>query len=127
MKISVIIPVYNAENFIEKAVYSALNQPEVNEIILIEDKSKDNSLNICQKLANEHSIVKLLQHKDNLNHGAGASRNIGLIHAQYEYISFLDADDFFLPKRFLKTKQVFFENPDAEGQIIDLEERFWIQ
>ena len=58
--ISVIIPVYNAAPFVGKAVESALIQPEVGEVLLIEDGSKDNSLEICKRLAEEYDKVKVL-------------------------------------------------------------------
>lgn len=99
-QVSVIIPVYNAELYLERAVQSALSQKEVSEVILIEDNSPDNSLGICKKLANQHSNVKLYQHSDKKNHGAGFSRNLGIKKAAGEFISFLDADDYYLPGRF---------------------------
>ncbi|PMB23704.1 glycosyl transferase family 2, partial [Fischerella thermalis CCMEE 5198] len=59
MQISVIIPVYNAEKYVRQAVESALSQPEVGEVILIEDASSDKSFKVCQELAHEYSLVKL--------------------------------------------------------------------
>lgn len=114
-EISVIIPVYNAARFITKAVESVLAQKEVKEILLIEDGSRDNSLEICLQLAKSHAIIQVLQHYDNKNHGASASRNLGLIHAHFEYIAFLDADDFYLPDRFKKEYEVFLKFQDADG------------
>lgn len=107
LEVSVIIPVYNASEFLEKAVDSALQLPEVKEIILIEDKSTDNSLEICQKLTSENPQIKLYQHPDKENHGAGATRNLGLEKAQSEFIVFLDSDDFYLPNRFDAEKKIF--------------------
>src|SRR5690606_21764758 len=115
MKVSVIIPVYNAERFIRDAVESALMQPETGEVILIEDNSPDASLAICQELSNHHDRVRLLQHPDKGNHGAGASRNLGITSAQFPYICFLDADDYMLPDRFKPAMKVFAETPDADG------------
>ncbi len=115
MDISVIIPVYNAENYVTKAVESALQIPEVREVLLIEDGSPDNALEICRYLAEKDSRVKLLRHPDRGNHGAGASRNLGLQNASCPFIAFLDADDFYLPNRFETDKRVFAENPDADG------------
>ncbi len=114
LNISIIIPVYNAERFLEKAVESALQFDEVKEILLIEDASPDNSLKICEKLANENPKIKLLQHHDKANHGAGATRNLGLEKASQEFIAFLDADDEFLPNRFDAERELF-ENPKIEG------------
>ncbi|MGE4514372.1 MAG: glycosyltransferase family 2 protein [Chryseobacterium sp.] len=107
MKISVIIPVYNAEKFLTQAVESALQFSEVYEVILIEDKSPDNSLEICRKLAVLHDRVKLFQHPDKENHGAGPSRNLGIEKATGDFIAFLDADDYYLPNRFDAEKELF--------------------
>ncbi len=114
-KVSVIIPVYNAEKYVTEAVESALKQPETGEVLLIEDNSPDNSLAVCQQLASKYEKVKLFQHPDQGNHGAGASRNVGLLNAQYPYICFLDADDYMLPDRFKPAAKVFAENPEADG------------
>lgn len=107
MNISVIIPVYNAERFLEKAVNSALQFSEVKEVLLIEDKSPDNSLEICKQLAAKDSRVKVFQHSDQGNHGAGASRNLGLMKASQDFIAFLDSDDYYLPNRFDAEKEIF--------------------
>lgn len=64
MKISVIIPVYNAEKYIEKAVESALQFDEVFEVLLIEDQSPDNALAVCKRLADQYERIKLFQHPD---------------------------------------------------------------
>ena len=113
--VSVIIPVYNAEKYVRTAVESALQFAEVKEVLLIEDGSPDNALEVCQELEKQNPKVRLLQHPDKANHGAGASRNLGLANASCPYIAFLDADDFYLPNRFEADKRVFAENPDAEG------------
>lgn len=109
MQVSVVIPVYNAEKFLEKAVESALSQPETGEVLLAEDCSPDGSLEICQRLAATYHKVTLLRHPDAKNHGAGATRNLGIRHAQYEFIAFLDADDFYLPKRFERAAQLLVD------------------
>lgn len=114
LTISVIIPVYNAERFLEKAVQSALQLNEVKEILLIEDQSPDQSLEICKRLAETDSRVKLFQHPDKGNHGAGASRNLGLENASQDFIAFLDADDYYLPNRF-EAEKIIFQNPKVEG------------
>lgn len=114
LNISVIIPVYNAALFVEKAVNSALQFDEVQEILLIEDKSSDNSLSICQNLVEKHPKIKLFQHPDKGNHGAGATRNLGLEKATQEFIAFLDADDYYLPNRFDAEKELF-KDEKTEG------------
>lgn len=112
--VSVIIPVYNAEKFVEQAVRSALALEETGEVILVEDASPDNALEICMRLEKENSKVKLYRHANGENRGAGASRNLGISKATCDYISFLDADDYFLPNRFMKAKDVFIKHPDAD-------------
>lgn len=115
MRVSVIIPVYNAEKFVREAVESSLAQPETGEVILIEDVSPDNSLQVCKELTHEYEKVRLLRHRNGKNQGAGASRNLGIVNAQFDFIAFLDADDFFLPDRFSVAKQLFQTDPQVEG------------
>lgn len=114
-RVSVIIPVYNAAAFVTQAVESALEQPETAEVLLIEDGSPDNALEICEKLASKYEKVKLLRHPNGENRGAGASRNLGMKNAKYDYIAFLDADDYFLPARFKVAKEIFTSDPNCEG------------
>lgn len=113
--VSIITPVYNASSFLERAVLSALAQEEVTEVILIEDHSTDDSYEICKTLASKFSQVKLLIHPNHENRGAGASRNLGIEMAQGEFISFLDADDEFLPERFNETKKMFLNDDSVQG------------
>ncbi len=115
MKVSVIIPVFNAEIFIEKAVLSALEQKQTKEIILIEDGSKDNSLNKCTELEKKYPKVKLYTHNKNQNKGASASRNLGIEKSNFSFIAFLDADDFYLPGFFDKAENIFSSFPNSEG------------
>lgn len=115
MRVSVITPVYNAERYVRQAVESALAQPETGEVILIEDGSRDNSLQVCRDCAREDDRVLLLRHPDGRNHGAGASRNLGLRSATCDYVAFLDADDFFLPGRFRTACQILERHADMDG------------
>lgn len=114
LNISVVIPVYNAGNFLEKAVESALQFPEVREIILVEDGSPDHSLEVCRFLEKKHDLVKVFQHPNAQNKGAGASRNLGIEKASQEFIAFLDADDVFTHLRFTAEKE-YFNNPKIDG------------
>jgi len=114
-EVSVIIPVYNAAKYIEQAVKSALEQEEVVEIILVEDASSDNSLAICIDIQSRFKKIKLVQHHDKKNHGAGASRNLGIRNAASEFIAFLDADDQYLPGRFSAEKNIFLSEASIEG------------
>ncbi|MDD2493904.1 MAG: glycosyltransferase family 2 protein [Tissierellia bacterium] len=115
MNISVIIPVYNAEKYIVKAIESCLQFSEVKEIIVVDDGYKDGAKELVRELSKKHQIIKLYEHPNNENKGAGPSRNLGIEKSTSEYIAFLDADDFFLPNRFIRDKQVFQEFSDAHG------------
>ena len=88
MRVSVIIPVYNAESYLRKAIESAVYLEEVGEVILIEDRSPDNALVLAKQLEQEFGKVKLFQHPDKKNHGAGASRNLGIQKASCAHIAF---------------------------------------
>ncbi len=113
-KVSVVIPVYNAKLFLRQAVESAEKLEEVGEIILVEDGSPDNALEICKILELEYSKVKLFRHENGINKGAGESRNLGIEKAQFNFISFLDADDWYLPNRFTLDKELF-KNKNVDG------------
>lgn len=90
--ISVIIPVYNAENSIEKTINSILEQTyELFEIIIVNDGSQDNSLCVCNELSNKDDRIHVFDKK---NGGVGSARNYGIIHAKGKYITFVDADDY---------------------------------
>jgi glycosyltransferase involved in cell wall biosynthesis len=115
MQVSVIIPVYNAEKYIEKAVWSALNQSETAEVLFIDDGSTDSSMVIGEKLAALDSRVKIFQHNNGINKGPAATRNVGLANTSFEFIAFLDADDFFLENRFTTAKTLFQENEKIGG------------
>lgn len=114
-KVSVIIPVYNAELYIEHAVASAVNLVEVGEIILIEDGSKDNSLSICKELVVRFDKIKLLTHENNENKGASESRNLGIRSAIFPFVSFLDADDVYDVSRFRTDKSILTSNNTIDG------------
>ena len=90
--ISIIVPVYNVEKYLEKCVYSILNQSYKNlEVILVNDGSNDNSGKICDELSREDSRIKVY-HKD--NGGLSDARNYGVAKANGEYVGFVDSDDY---------------------------------
>lgn len=115
MKVSVIIPVYNAERYVAQAVESALMQPETGEVLLIEDASPDGALAVCQRLAEQHEKVRLLRHPNGENRGAGASRNLGIDYARCDLIAFLDADDYMLPGRFTHAVELLEQDSSVDG------------
>ena len=91
-KLSIIIPVYNVEPYLDKCISSIIHQTCVDiEIILVDDGSTDNSLLICKKYAEVDSRITLV-HQDNL--GVSAARNRGLELATGEWIGFVDSDDY---------------------------------
>jgi len=92
IKISVVVPVYNAEKFLLRSTDSILNQTHKNiELILVNDGSKDNSLNLCYEIAGKDSRVKVFTKE---NGGAASARNLGIKNATGDYIGFCDADDY---------------------------------
>ncbi len=89
--VSVIVPVYEVENYLERCIQSLLTQTYVDlEIILVNDGSLDRSGDICDNAAHSDSRVRVI-HKP--NSGAGAARNVGLDVALGKYVMFVDADD----------------------------------
>jgi len=98
MKISVIVPVYNAERYISRCVDSILKQTYSDwELLLVDDGSKDNSLAILNDYGKKDSRIRTF-HQENA--GAGAARNVGLENAIGDYIVFIDSDDFVEPDFF---------------------------
>ena len=109
-KISVIIPVYNKEKYISKTIESVLNQTYKNlEIIIINDASKDNSKQICEKYKDDRIIM--IDNPKNL--GAGETRNVGLSKVTGDFISFVDADDY-ICKDFYETLYNMIKENDAD-------------
>ena len=92
--ISIIIPIYNRATYLDRCITSALNQTGVStEIILVDDGSTDNSLEVCRSYADSHPNIKVI-HQD--NRGLSAARNTGLANADGDYIFFLDSDDYLI-------------------------------
>lgn len=89
--VSVIIPVYNAENYLERCLHSVLKQTRDDyEVILVDDGSKDKSSDICDSFAEKYDKVSVVHQK---NAGVGAARNVGISVSKGEWIMFCDADD----------------------------------
>ena len=92
MKISIIIPVYNQEKYLEECLNSIVNQTYSNlEIIIINDGSTDSSYEICKNYAKQDDRIKLF---DQSNQGVSVARNKGLKEAKGDYIMFMDPDDY---------------------------------
>ena len=91
-KISIIIPVYNVEKYLDRCIDSIINQSLKDiEIILVDDGSPDNCPQLCDEWAKKDSRIKVI-HKENA--GLGMARNTGMQHATGEYIAFIDSDDY---------------------------------
>jgi glycosyltransferase involved in cell wall biosynthesis len=91
--ISVIIPVYNVENFLKKCVKSVTMQTYQNlQIILIDDASTDSSGTLCDKLAQSDSRILVIHRGE--NQGLGSARNLGMSRATGEFLTFVDSDDY---------------------------------
>lgn len=89
--VSIIIPVYNCEKYIEKCVKSVLDQSyEDLEIIIIDDGSNDKTLSICKELSKNDKRIRIIQQE---NKGVSCARNQGLMNVTGEYVIFIDGDD----------------------------------
>lgn len=92
MKFSVVIPVYNVKEYLERCVTSVLNQPCADyEMILVDDGSTDGSGALCDRLALRSPKIRVIHQK---NGGLGAARNTGIEHALGDYLVFIDSDDY---------------------------------
>ena len=98
--VSVVVPVYNQEKYLDTSVPSILNQtyPDV-EVILVDDGSTDTSGAICDKFAAQSSKIQVIHKK---NGGLSSARNAGLAMAGGRYIGFVDSDDYVLPTMYEK-------------------------
>jgi len=95
-KISIIIPVYKVERYLDTCLTSILNQDEKNiEILVINDASPDNSEQIIDKYAQQDDRIKKINNPKNM--GLGLTRNVGINEAKGEYILFVDSDDYLCP------------------------------
>lgn len=112
VKLSVVIPVYNVEKYLEKCVNKIINQHvKEMEIILVDDGSTDNSGDICDKFSHKYKEVKSY-HKE--NGGASDARNFGLKKAIGEYVWFVDSDDTIEDDCIKKIESIIIENnPDV--------------
>lgn len=113
-KISVIIPIYQVEKYLERAIQSVLDQTYPNlEIVLVDDGSKDRCGEICDQFAEQFPQIKVL-HKE--NGGLSDARNAGLEIASGEWIAFLDSDDYYA-KDFLSTLYIAAMETDSQVAI----------
>ena len=117
MKVSVIVPAFNAEATLDAAVHSLLatGYPDL-EILVVDDGSSDSTLEVAHKIASNHSdVVRVLSHAGSAHRGVSASRNLGIRASEGELIAFLDADDVVLPNRFRVSVPMLQEHPGVDG------------
>jgi len=115
MKISVVVPVYNAEKYLKECVESVLNQTNICwELILVDDGSTDKSAEICDFFANKYPDKIFSFHKK--NEGQFLTRQYGIQNSTGDYIGFLDADDL-LDKNYIKTIVAFVEKNGTKDVI----------
>ena len=99
--VSVITPSYNCARFIEETIRSVQAQTWQNwEMVIVDDCSTDNSVEVIRNLAKTDSRIRLIEHQ--WNGGPAVARNIAIEHAKGRYIAFLDSDDLWLPKKLEK-------------------------
>ena len=97
-KVTMIVPIYNMENFLADCLDSLVNQtidPEEMEILLIDDGSPDNSIDIMREYASKYPNMKILRKE---NEGLSRTRNYGIARAKGKYIMYIDADDTISPE-----------------------------
>ena len=120
-KISIIVPIYNTEQYLERCLKSLINQDYKNiEIILVNDGSDDNSLAICNKYKkNDDRIIVI----DKQHTGVSDTRNIGIKRATGDYIGFVDSDDY-IDKNMFKKLINGAEKYKCEISMCDLIEKY---
>jgi glycosyltransferase involved in cell wall biosynthesis len=111
--ISIIVPIYNVEKYLDRCITSLRNQTLKNiEIILVDDGSPDNCPNLCDKYAQQDYRIKVIHQK---NKGLGLARNAGIDIAQGKYIAFVDSDDYVSTKMY---EQLYNESLKQDFDII---------
>lgn len=108
--ISFILPFFNSAPYLDKCIESILSQTSDDyELILVDDGSTDNSLDLCKAYAQKHRHLKLLHYPE--NKGVSYARNLGMAHAQGKYVSLVDADDWIEPS-YVETIRKEMEDTD---------------
>ena len=109
--ISIIIPIYNTEKYLEEWLQSIISQTyQKFEVICVNDASTDNSLKILEKYAQSDSRIKIINHKK--NKGVATARNTGIKNTKSEYITFIDSDDKVAPT-YLETLVKYRDKADC--------------
>lgn len=112
MKVSVIIPAYNAEKTIIRTLNSVVSQTrEVYEVIVINDGSTDRTKDIVNEFVQKYPNIKLL---NKVNEGVSIARNCGIKESSGDFIAFLDSDDYWIENKIEKQLDILKNNPDID-------------
>jgi glycosyltransferase involved in cell wall biosynthesis len=124
--VSIVIPFLNAGRFLEEAVASVVAQHDQRwELLLVDDGSTDCSTAIARRHAADDPVrVRYLDHAQHRNHGKSTSRNLGIRAAHGAYVTFLDADDVFLPEKLAHQSAILDDHPEV-GMVYGRTE-YWI-
>ncbi|HHF3121366.1 TPA: glycosyltransferase family 2 protein [Vibrio diabolicus] len=107
--VSIIMPSYNSEGTILESIQSVLSQTYKNwELIIVDDRSTDNTWQVIQTYADKYDNIRVYQNKENL--GAGASRNFAIKKAKGRFIAFLDSDDLWMENKLAEQIPFMLEN-----------------
>jgi glycosyltransferase involved in cell wall biosynthesis len=118
-KVSVIIPTYNRESTLSRAIDSVLKQTYRNfEVIVVDDGSTDNTSRVIEKYKDR------IRYYSKLHSGVSAARNLGLEKSEGTWVSFLDSDDYWLPKKLESQMEYLRKNPDI--MIVQTDE-YWMR
>lgn len=118
LKVSVIVPVFNVESYLEKCLESLVSQDYENfEIICVDDGSKDRSLDILNAYSKKYSFVKVLTKS---NGGLSDARNFGVAHSTGDYFLFVDSDDYVASDYISKMVQPVLIDPEIEIVVCDM-------
>ncbi|MBR4927350.1 MAG: glycosyltransferase family 2 protein, partial [Alphaproteobacteria bacterium] len=124
--VSVVMPVYNRENYVKEALDSILNQSFQDfEVIVVDDGSTDKTLSVLQEYAEKDSRIHVYAHEKNC--GVGCARNTAQSHAIGKYLAIMDSDDVMVPQRLERQVRAMEENPDIDaisGRLVNLADPF---
>ena len=124
--VSVVMPVYNRENYIKEALDSILNQSFQDfEVIVVDDGSTDKTPQILAEYAKKDSRIRVFTHEKNC--GVGCARNTAQSHAIGKYLAIMDSDDVMVPQRLERQVRAMEENPDIDaltGRLVNLADPF---
>lgn len=113
MKLSIVIPVYNAENTLRRCIDSVISQSYRDwQMILVDDASTDKSAAICDEYGQGNGHITVIHHKS--NQGLSAARNTGIAKAKGEYITFIDSDDYIAEDTLKQLMEIIAIHPDYD-------------